>query len=387
MPKLKFISAQTGTPGSIYGQATNVCSNSSKTYSIAPAANTTQYNWTAPIGSIISGSTNNIMSTSNNSITITFPNIFITGQVSVNASNSCFTSTSKSLTIIQSPTGSSPGIITGSTNVCSIIGSSTNTTYSIAPVSGITNYTWTVPTNATLISGQGTTMINVQFNSIFSGGNITVASVGTCINSAYRALGVGKVPEAIGSVFGPSTTCAITSLTASYSVAPISDASGYLWSVPLNAIITSGNNTNNIIVAFSSSVIPNTKITVRATNSCGGSAIKTITITPCSSARFANEGNENKEYRDLNNTFSISELHPNPTAGTIEFEISSDNESEIEIHVFDLLGQLVYHIQTRSNEGKSKIEIDLSALSRAYYVVHIIDKTNNKLYVKRLIKK
>jgi hypothetical protein len=140
------------------------------------------------------------------------------------------------------------------------------------------------------------------------------------------------------------------------------------------------------VVAFSNSVVANSKITVRATNSCGGSAIKTITITPCVNAREVSGGNENEETQDALNSFSLSELYPNPTTGMVSFEVLSDKQSEIEIHIFDLLGQQVYYNQTRAYEGGSKVEIDLKELSKAYYLVHIVDNTNNKTYVKRLIK-
>jgi hypothetical protein len=384
IPKLKLISSQTGTPGAIYGQVVNVCGNSTKTYSITPVANATQYNWTTPNGSIISGSTNNLITTSSNTITVTFPANFITGQIRVSSANSCYTSSTKSITVIKSPTGSSPGIISGPTNVCSIMGTTTNASYSIAPVSGVSNYLWTVPSNATLISGQGTTQINVKYNNQYNGGNITVVSVGTCTNSASRSIGVGKVPGAVSNVFGPTSLCAIQGLNASYSVAPISDASGYLWTIPTSGNIISGNNTNNITVAYSNSVVANSKITVRATNSCGGSAIKTITITPCVNARSATI--ENEETLNKDNSFSLSELYPNPTNGNVSFDIESDKESEIEIHIFDLLGQQVYFNQTKTYEGISKVDIDLTELSKAYYLLHINNKTNNKVYVKRLIK-
>ncbi|MBL7935936.1 MAG: HYR domain-containing protein [Bacteroidia bacterium] len=385
-PKLKLISAQTGTPGAIYGQAVNVCGNTSKTYSITPVANASQYNWSAPIGSIILGSTNNTFTTNNNSITVTFPANFTTGKITVSSSNNCYTSASKSITIIKSPTGSSPGIISGPTNVCSIIGTTSSASYSIVPVSGVSNYLWVVPSNATLMSGQGTTQISVKYNNQYNGGNILVASVGTCTNSASRSLGVGKVPSAVSNVFGPTSLCSIQGLNASYSVAPISDASGYIWTIPTGGNVISGNNTNNITVAYSNSVVANSKITVRATNSCGGSTIKTITITPCVNARIASVEDENDETQNINNSFTLSELYPNPTNGDISFDISSDKESEIEIYIFDLLGQQVYYNQTTTYEGKSKVDIDLTELSKAYYVVHINDKTNNKSYVKRLIK-
>jgi hypothetical protein len=46
-----------------------------------------------------------------------------------------------------------PGLITGATSLCE---NATNNTYSIAAVSGATSYTWSVPSGATIASGQGT---------------------------------------------------------------------------------------------------------------------------------------------------------------------------------------------------------------------------------------
>lgn len=70
------------------------------------------------------------------------------------------------------------GSISGQTNVC---GNVSNIVYSIAAVPGATSYTWTVPTGATIASGQGTTSITVNYIAGSSNGNITVAaSNGTC---------------------------------------------------------------------------------------------------------------------------------------------------------------------------------------------------------------
>jgi hypothetical protein len=54
-----------------------------------------------------------------------------------------------------------PGLITGqSENVCA----GTTRTYSIAAVSIANSYVWTAPVNSTILSGQGTTSVTVQFN-------------------------------------------------------------------------------------------------------------------------------------------------------------------------------------------------------------------------------
>lgn len=385
-PKVKFVSAQTGTPGSISGQAVNVCGNSIKVYSIAAVANASLYNWTAPTGAVIEGSLNNMLSTTSNSIVVTFPPNFKTGQISVNSSNGCFSSGNRSITVIQSPTGSSPGVISGSTNVCSILGTTLFATYSISPVNGVSSYSWTVPSNASLLSGQGTTQVNVLFNNMFNGGNITVASVGTCTNSAIRTLGVGKVPGAINSINGPTTTCEVQGLSVVYSVSPIADASGYLWTVPSSGTIVSGNNSNNIIVAFSNTVLANSKITVRATGLCGGSAIRTVSLTACNFARTSTQTSEN-ESLDLGNVpFFNSEIYPNPTSGVFKFDIWCQQKSALEIQIYNMLGEKVYNNNIISELGIANLEIDISHLAAAFYMVQIINQTENKTYIKRVLK-
>ncbi len=70
------------------------------------------------------------------------------------------------------------GSISGIQTICGV---QNNITYSIAAVPGATSYSWIVPTGATIVSGQGTTSISVNFASGASSGNISVsAGNGTC---------------------------------------------------------------------------------------------------------------------------------------------------------------------------------------------------------------
>src|SRR5436309_677460 len=50
----------------------------------------------------------------------------------------------------------------------------TGVSYSISSVNGATTYTWTVPSGATVASGQGTTSITVDFSCAAVSGNVTV---------------------------------------------------------------------------------------------------------------------------------------------------------------------------------------------------------------------
>lgn len=73
------------------------------------------------------------------------------------------------------------GNISGPANVC---GAPTGIVYSVAPVTGATTYTWTVPAGISIASGQGTNSITVNFSAGATSGNITCfASAGTCNTS------------------------------------------------------------------------------------------------------------------------------------------------------------------------------------------------------------
>jgi gliding motility-associated-like protein len=61
---------------------------------------------------------------------------------------------------------------------------------------------------------------------------------------------VGTTAVPVGPVSGPTPVCAGTSQT--FSVAPVTGATGYAWTVPAGSSITSGNNTNSITVTMGS---------------------------------------------------------------------------------------------------------------------------------------
>jgi subtilisin family serine protease len=70
-----------------------------------------------------------------------------------------------------STTAPNLGSITGASSTC--VGS-TNIAYAVPALTGITNYNWTVPAGATIVTGQGTTTITVNYPNGSSSGNITV---------------------------------------------------------------------------------------------------------------------------------------------------------------------------------------------------------------------
>jgi hypothetical protein len=164
-----------GTPSTIVGQTSGICS-ATVNYSVTNVAGMT-YNWVAPSGTtILSGQ-------GTNAISLSVSPTFVSGTLSVNASNSCSTSANRTASLTSRP--ATPASITGlATGVC--IGS--QQTYSTAALPGATSYTWTVPASYSIISGQGTNSIIVNIGT--ANGSITVRGNNSCGSGSTRSLAV-----------------------------------------------------------------------------------------------------------------------------------------------------------------------------------------------------
>ncbi|KIA85152.1 PKD-like domain-containing protein [Flavobacterium sp. AED] len=264
--------ATPATPGAITGTVTQCPALAGQIYSVAAVTNATTYTWTVPTGwSITAG-------TGTNSITVTSGNAGQNGTISVTAGNSCGTSSANTLAVTVSPaTPATPGVITGTSPACPGI---TGLTYSIAAVANATTYTWTVPTGWSITAGTGTNSITVTSGSAGQNGTISVTAENSCGTNAARTLAVTvspATPATPGAITGTVTQCpALTGQI--YSIAAVTNATTYTWTVPTGWSITAGAGTNSITVT-SGSAGQNGNITVTAGNSCGTSTANSLAVT------------------------------------------------------------------------------------------------------------
>jgi hypothetical protein len=166
------------TPAAIVGQSSGLCGATSISFTTAGAANASGYNWTVPAGvSIVSGQ-------GSNTILVDVVSGFISGSITVTGVNGCGTGSTRSLSIIGAPGQATP--ISGPTAICP---GATNIIYEISTIAGATNYTWTVPGSATIIAGQGTKQITVNYNALQTSNQvITVRASNGCGQGAIRSL-------------------------------------------------------------------------------------------------------------------------------------------------------------------------------------------------------
>lgn len=148
------------------------------------------------------------------------------------------------------------------------------------------NYDWTVSSGGTIISGQGTYFVEIQWNTPgmqFATVNYENEFGCSAAEPVTFNLEVLALPGVAGEIEGPEFVCAPTE-GITYSIAPVSNADTYVWSVPAGVTITEGTDTNSITVDFETNAQSGI-MSVYATNSCGeglpsSNFIITVSTTP-----------------------------------------------------------------------------------------------------------
>lgn len=143
------------------------------TYSIPLVNHATTYNWTVPSGvNITSGA-------GTNTITVDYTSGAVSGNISVTPSNVCGNGTSSQLAVTVNTLPDPAGIIAGSDSL-TICPASTGITYSVASIFNADHYIWTVPSGATIVAGDSTNTITVNFDNTAQTGMITVYGENAC---------------------------------------------------------------------------------------------------------------------------------------------------------------------------------------------------------------
>ncbi|MCX6281791.1 MAG: right-handed parallel beta-helix repeat-containing protein [Bacteroidetes bacterium] len=169
-----------------------------------------------------------------------------------------------------------PGSITGPSSVCQ---NQSGVTYSVPPITNASNYNWTVPAGATIISGTGTSSIVVNFSPTASSGNITVTGTNFCATGTTGTLAVTVNTMPVPTIAGSPGTC-IQSANNVYTTQ--TGMSSYNWTVSAGGTITAGSGTSAITVTWGTT---GTKtVTVNYANANGCSALVpgsyTVTVNP-----------------------------------------------------------------------------------------------------------
>lgn len=149
-------------------------------------------------------------------------------------------------------------------------------TYSVANNAAVVTYNWIAPTNATVVSGQGTNTVSITFNSSFTSGPISVTGTNACGTSVPRLKTVSRPTiNAPGTMAGEKNGLCQT--TVSLSVPAVTGAISYNWVLPTGTTYISGQGTTAITFSTDAAFVSGS-VCVNATNGCLTSTNRCATI-------------------------------------------------------------------------------------------------------------
>ncbi len=302
------------TPGNIIGNATVCQGQSSISYSVAAVPGATSYVWTLPSGFTGTSSTN--------TINVTAPNAIQSGDIQVQAVNSCGTSVASTLTLfsIQKtlPT------FTAVSTICA--GSSLN----VLPTTSLNNVTgnWspaldnTKTTTYTFSPTQGQcanqTLLTIQIDSIPNPGILSISGV-VC---------QGKTANIKSSVIGG------------------------VWTSNDNGIATVDGNGNVTFVSEGTATITY----ARTNNSCDSKVSKLISIGKC------------LELVTLDDQYI--NIFPNPTQDKLHLQLG--NNSYVKYELIDPVGNILFSKQI----SDQNTTLNVSEFASGIYLIRVYDVQN-----------
>lgn len=163
-----------------------------------------------------------------------------------------------------------PQSILGPTQVCA---QQTAVQYYVAPVPGASTYTWSVTGGATVQSGQGNTLITVDFST--GQGSISVAASNYCGTAPALSMNYLAANPNPGFTVVPSQP--ITNQPATFTAS--SQGLQYAWTFQNGTPNTSSSA--NPSVTYSATGSNSVKLVVTDQNGCTDSSTQSVTVTNC----------------------------------------------------------------------------------------------------------
>jgi hypothetical protein len=306
---------------------------------------------------------------------------------------------------------------------------------------GYFNYVWTISQGGTIVSGQGTYQVEVDW--LQAGDRSISVNYETnygcdAANPSTFAVEVWGLPGNAGPVEGPADLCAGESYV-SYDTPPIPNADTYVWTLPAGATIVEGENTNHIKVDFALNA-ESGEISVYGESVCGAGQVSPpfnvhvfpIPETPVASVDeyfvlhssspsgnqwyldgTAIEGANGQDYQaELEGTYwtivtingctsdesnhvdviftglgenegSSFTLYPVPNNGRFTATMVIKGEDNFTISVYNELGSKIYEMNDVRVDGKAQQTIDLNNPGKGVYTV--IFKGNDQTVIRKVL--
>ena len=242
------------------------------------------------------------------SFNYTWSNAATTSTISVNTaasyglsvSNGTCITAAANVNVAQLNIPSAPTSITIPDSLCPGI---SGQAISISTISGATAYGWTLP--ATWLQTGGDTSNSILASTGAAGGMVGVSAKNSCGSSAAftKNVVVHAPISTPTSITGSDSVCA-NAIGTVFSIASVTNARNYLWTLPVGWNITVGNNSNSITVTAASN---SGSIAVRVVGPCDTTTTisKVVTVRTPIAAPGAISGSTSVCANDLNLSYQI----------------------------------------------------------------------------------
>ncbi|HLN19885.1 MAG TPA: T9SS type A sorting domain-containing protein [Bacteroidales bacterium] len=316
-----------GIPGDFTEVSTYMCAGNSATYAI-PKNPSVSYIWDySGEGATITGT--------GNSVTISFSASATSGILSVAAQNYCGISDSRNILITVRQLPGPAGLISGLTNICQ---GTKGVVYSVNEIPNAVHYIWTVPKGASIVDGNDTRTIVVDFSASAVSGEITVQGSKLC--------GTGKVSPPLYVTVNETPSTPVISLVEN--VLHSNTLSGNQWYLDETAIVDAEGN--------------------KYTPATNGKYFSIVTLDGCSSSRsnvidFTLPIKEKKEL--------AIDIWPIPNRGNFTMTLESEDKETYNITVYNPGGMKLYEKKKIIVNNSAKIPFDLGALPAGTYYIRI----------------
>jgi hypothetical protein len=333
-------------PGEFIEYETTVCRGGSAIYSV-PDDPTVTYSWTySGQGAKITANSGKGDITSidakcnTHSVVVSFSDAATSGILSVVAVNGCGSSAPRSISITVRELPGDAGRVEGPNVICQ---GAKGIVYTVPIIPNATGYVWKVPSGASIVKGENTNSVTVDYSSNALSGVITVQGIKSC--------GTGKISPELYVTVNPTPPT------------PVIELSGNT----LSSSVLNGNQwyLNNEPVKDA-----NGGTLVAAVN---GLYFNIITQNGCDSPK---SNILDVKLPDTKSALSESdiEIYPVPSKGKFTATVNTGSDELVDIVVFSSSGIKIFEKKNVAITGVTQVPFDLGTVPAGIYYIRFISK-------------